>query len=201
MRYLAALSLALVLLLGCTGQAPPGANNTTQPPAPQPTPQPSGGGYGYSPPVNTTQNDTLAPSVADNASNNSSPPVMNTSFVPPKPPTYNFTNVTTADGRLIVYYFFSPRCGACAALRPDMDRLEAKYPNVDWQEYDLTTQNGTLAYIEFADENNLSAKQRLVPQVLVDRRIITDRFNINGTLEGVIINYTTSNPSPYRGST
>ncbi len=196
MRYLAALSLALILLLGCTGQAPQGANNTTQQPAPQtppqPAPQPSGGGYGYAPAVqNTTQNVSLTP--PDNASN-STPPVMNTSFVPPKMPSYNFTNITTSDGRLIVYYFFSPRCVASVAIRPVISSLEAKYTDVDWQEYDITTQNGTLAYIEFANENNLSAKQRLVPQVLVDGKIITDRFHINDSLEGAILNFSSSNP-------
>ncbi len=185
MRYLIALSLVLVLLFGCAGNQPP-ANST--PPAPQPVPQPSGGGY--SPPVNN-QNVSLTP--AGNSSN-STPPVMNTSYVPPRMPSYNFTNKTTSDGRLIVYYFFSPHCVASVAIRPVIDSLEAKYRNVDWQEYDLTTQNGTLAYIEFANENNLSVKQRLVPQVLVDGKIITDRFHINDSLEGTILNFSASSP-------
>ncbi len=173
-------------------------NNTTQP-TPQPPPQqPSGGGYGYAPAQNTTQNSTeLAPVVLDNASN-STPGVMNTSFVPPKMPTYNFSNATTSDGRLIVYYFFSPRCEASVAIRPVITALEGKYPNVAWHEYDITTWNGTDAYIEFANEYNLSVQKRLVPQVLVDGRIITDRFNINSTLEGVILNYTTNAPSASR---
>jgi thiol-disulfide isomerase/thioredoxin len=103
----------------------------------------------------------------------------------PEPPKFNFSK-TTADGRLIAYYFFSPHCEASVAIRPEIDRLESKYPEVDWKEYDITTQNGTMAYVQFAERYNLSAEKRLVPQVLVNGTIITDRFNINESLEGII---------------
>ncbi len=163
-------------------------NNTTQMPPSQQIPP------AMPVPNETPQNITTSPP----ASNNSTPGVMNTSYVPPKMPTYNFSNVTDDQGRLIVYFFYSPRCEACVAIRPVITALEGKYPNVDWHEYDITTWNGTDAYVEFANEYNLSVQKRLVPQVLVDGQIITDRFNINSTLEGVILNYTTNTPSASR---
>ena len=194
MRYLIALSLVLVLLFGCTGNQPSAKvydNNTTQQPT-QPL-QPTPPVQNTTPPVtNNTQNTSTAPP------SNSSQGVMNTSFVPPVLPTFNFTNITDSNGRLIVYFFYSPKCEACVAIRPVITSLEGKYTNVAWQEYDITTWNGTDAYIEFANEHNLSTKQRLVPQVLVDGKIITDRFNINATLENVILNYTTNTPSASR---
>lgn len=118
---------------------------------------------------------------------------------PLQPPVYNFSNVTTSDGRLIVYYFFNSHCGACAAIRPQIDRLESIYTNVDWQEYDLATENGSWAYVEFADQYNLTLKQRLIPQVLVNGTILTDRYSINSTLGDLIWNIT--GPSVSKGLT
>jgi thiol-disulfide isomerase/thioredoxin len=118
--------------------------------------------------------------------------VMTTDTVFPKIEVYDFSNRTTADGRLIVYFFYSPYCSACKATIPEVDRLEQKYQNVSWEEYDITTQNGSKAYLDYASQMNLSAKERYVPQVLVDGRVITDRFNINSTLESVIQNFSAS---------
>jgi len=118
--------------------------------------------------------------------------VMNTDTVFPKALEYDFSNRTTADGRLIVYFFYSPYCSASKAIRPEIDKLEQRYQNVSWNEYDITTANGSVAYSNFASQKNLGAKERFVPQVLVDGRVITDRFNINNTLEDVIQNFSKS---------
>ncbi len=123
------------------------------------------------------------------------PPTQNTMDVLttetefPEIPKFNFSNTTTSDGRLIVYFFFSPYCVASKAIRPEIDKLEDKYPDVDWEEYDIATQNGTYAYLDFAEQYNLSKEKRLVPQVLVNGIIITDRFNINKSLDGAIQNF------------
>ncbi|MFN7991473.1 MAG: thioredoxin family protein [Candidatus Micrarchaeia archaeon] len=119
---------------------------------------------------------------------------MTSDFKPPELPKFDFSDKTTADGKLIVYYFYSPHCQACIALRPDMDRLEAAYKDVEWLEYDITTQNGTMAYVEFATERNLSTQQRMVPQVLVNGTVITDRFNINKTLPEILGNASPRKP-------
>lgn len=107
----------------------------------------------------------------------------------PEVPAFNFSKKTADDGRLIVYYFKSSGCIACRELQPEMDKLQSKYPGVDWHTYDILTQNGTWAYQAFAQEYNLSTDKRLVPQVLVNGTIITDRFNINQSLEGLLIRY------------
>lgn len=108
----------------------------------------------------------------------------------PGVPSFDFSNKTDAEGRLIVYYFYSPGCVASKAITPEIDRLEEGYPNVVFLRYDLATVNGSYAYKEFAAEYNLSPDKQLVPQVLVDGTIITDRFNINQSLEDTIISFT-----------
>lgn len=113
----------------------------------------------------------------------------NTTFPEPENITYDFSNMTTEDGRLIVYYFHSSACSACKALRSDIDRLEAKYPDVLWLEYDLVDDEGHNAYNQFAAQRNLTTQQMYVPQVLVDDTVITDIFNINQSLEGLIKNF------------
>jgi hypothetical protein len=56
-------------------------------------------------------------------------------------------------------------------------------------EYDLANTSGSEAYGDFAAQHNLSDTQMLVPQVLVNGTILTDRFNINKSLEGIIKAY------------
>lgn len=116
--------------------------------------------------------------------------VMTNTIRFPDVPQYDFTNTTTLDGRLIVHYFYSSHCGACTALRPEIEKLKTEYGTVEWLEYDLGDSGGNAAYLAFAARYNLSAQQRFVPQVLVNGTIITDRFNINDSLESTILNFT-----------
>jgi len=90
----------------------------------------------------------------------------------------------------MVHYFYSPGCIASKAISPEIDRLEESYPGVVFLRHDLATINGSYAYKEFAVEYNLSPHKQLVPQVLVDGTVITDRFNINESLEGIILSFT-----------
>lgn len=99
---------------------------------------------------------------------------------------YGFADVASENGSLIVYYFHSSGCGACKALAPEIERLEADYPDVTFIRYDLADVGGSAAYRAFAEEKNLSTDRMLVPQVLVNGTIITDRFSINDSLEGII---------------
>lgn len=104
----------------------------------------------------------------------------------PGVPSFNFSNITDYRGRLIVYYFYSSGCIASKAITPVIDQLEIEYPEAVFLRYNISTANGTWAYKAFTDQYNLSKDQRLVPQVLVNGTIITDRFNINESLEGII---------------
>lgn len=124
-----------------------------------------------------------------NVSQNEIPPLLTTQTEFPSLPNYSFVNKTSIDGKLIVSFFYLPGCSACKEVRPDIENFKKVYKNIQWDEYDLTTQNGTMAYLEFAQEYNLSMNERLVPQVLVNGTIITDQFNIRKKLGGILGNY------------
>lgn len=171
MRAMAILLLAALILAGCASPEKPNAA-AGQPAVGQPAAQDPG------------------PAPALTFSREAPPQEMitpETKFQ--EMPTFDFSNKTTADGRLIVYYFKSSGCIASRELQPEIDRLQAKYPGIEWRTYDILTQNGTWAYLDFAEQRNLSLEKRLVPQVLVNGSIITDRFNINGSLEGILRSY------------
>lgn len=109
-----------------------------------------------------------------------------TNFTEPERPHFDFSAITNGDGKLIVYYFYSPKCAACKALAPEMERMEAEHSEAEFMRYDLSTKNGSYAYQDFAAQHNLSTQQMLVPQALVNGTILTDRFNINNSLGGII---------------
>jgi thiol-disulfide isomerase/thioredoxin len=115
--------------------------------------------------------------------------LTNLDVPPPEIPEFDFSNTTTEDGRLIVYYFYMARCSACIATEPKIDELEAEYPDAVFLRYDIGTTNGSYAYKDFAAQYGLNKSQMYVPQVLVNGMIITDMFNINESLEGVIAEY------------
>jgi thiol-disulfide isomerase/thioredoxin len=169
-----ALAVLAILLLGCTFQEEPKTpGNASEPPGEKPKIQET---------VNTS-NRSFSRTATD---------VLTADTKFPEPPVFDFSNKTTADGRLIIYYFKSSGCGACRELQPEMDRLQMKYAGMEWRTYDIINQNGTLAYKAFAEQYNISQDKRLVPQVLVNGSIITDRFNINNSLEGIIMNFSVS---------
>jgi thiol-disulfide isomerase/thioredoxin len=115
--------------------------------------------------------------------------VLNTDSKNIENPNFDFSNITDTEGRLIVHFFYLPKCSACLGIKPEIDRLESAYPDTVFKRYDLTTPNGSVAYNTFANQLNLSKSQRYVPQVLVNGTVITDRFNINSTLETIVKGY------------
>jgi thiol-disulfide isomerase/thioredoxin len=169
-----------ILLFGCTGQGP--ATGT------------DGAGNGQaqgglapevviqepSPPLPNTANLSYSRDVSD---------VLNTDSKNIENPNFDFSNITDTEGRLIVHFFYLPKCSACLGIKPEIDRLESAYPDTVFKRYDLTTPNGSVAYNTFANQLNLSKSQRYVPQVLVNGTVITDRFNINSTLETIVKGY------------
>ena len=172
-----ALALAMVLLLGCAQEESGGTGNNATGATIKNTAAayaPAAGGATPAPTANTTG-------------------VMMADYKPPElppAPQFDFSNVTSPNGTLMVYYFHSSKCSACQVLQPEIEKLEAKYTDVIWLDYDITTQNGRDAYDAFAAQKNLSPKEQLIPQVLVNGTIITDRFHINDTLGGLIQNFT-----------
>ncbi|MEW6035047.1 MAG: thioredoxin family protein [Candidatus Micrarchaeota archaeon] len=179
------LSLALLLLFGCAGQQVP---EKSQPQAADeaPVPPESGSGAGSETALQAEPALPL-PDTSNLSFTREADDVMNTNTELPGVPDFEFP--LTDDGKLVVHYFYSPYCVASKAIGPEIDRLEATYPGVEFRRYDIATQNGTWAYLDFADTFNLSKEKRLVPQVLVNGTILTDRFNINGSLEGIITGF------------
>ncbi len=186
------LSLALLLLFGCAGQQ---VSEKSQPQAanevpPQPSAQPASGSG-----AENLENQTVVrpepvsppPDTSNLSFTREADDVMNTETELPGVPDFEFP--ATEEGRLVVHFFYSKYCVASQAILPEIDRLEASYPDVEFRRYDITTQNGTWAYVDFADGFNLSTEKRLVPQVLVNGTILTDRFNINSSLEGIITGF------------
>ena len=165
------LAALAILLIGCTAQESSKANDTV--------PEQPKNEIGIQEKVNTS----------NFSFNRSTTDVLTADTKFPEPLKFDFSNKTTEDGRLIVYYFMSSGCGACKELQPEIDRLMGKYTKLEWHIHDIVTQNGTIAYTQFADQYELSPDKRLVPQVLVNGSIITDRFNINNSLEGIIQNF------------
>ncbi|MFH0737741.1 MAG: thioredoxin family protein [Candidatus Micrarchaeota archaeon] len=169
MRFAVAVLLALVLF-GCTGQqADDGAGDASPQAWIQEPHQP----------LPNTANLTFYRDASD---------VFNSETVIPDPPVFDF-NTTDADGRLMVYYFYLPKCSACLAITPEIDRMEAEYQDAVFVRYDISSQNGSLAYDAFAGRFNLSSDKLFVPQALVNGTVITDRFNINKSLEGIIVSF------------
>lgn len=108
---------------------------------------------------------------------------------PPPEPAFDF-NYTDGNGTLRVFFFHTPACSACQDTYPAMEELEGKFPNVEFINYSLATQEGREAYVKFAELHNLSNGEQMVPQVLVNGTILTDQFHIKDELEPLLQNLT-----------
>ncbi len=186
MRAAIAISILFVIItaamLGCTNRQDAAGSGATGPQNPEPQAQANESAPPESEPspLPDTSNLSFTRNVSD---------VVNTDTEFFKRPEFDFSEITNGSGALIVYYFYAPYCSACKALAPEVERLESDHPEVEWRKYDITSQNGTYAYQDFANQTGLNQSQRMVPQALVNGTVITDRFNINRTLGGIISSF------------
>jgi thiol-disulfide isomerase/thioredoxin len=139
------------------------------------------------PESNTSNKTTSEPEPIAKTNNTTEVITSETEF--PKEPVFDL-NYTDGNGTLRVFFFHSPGCSACQDSYPIIEELEGKHPEVDFINYSLATQNGSKAYVKFAELHNLSTKKQMVPQVLVNGTIITDRFNIEEKLGPLLQNLT-----------
>ncbi|MBI5227408.1 hypothetical protein HY988_02355 [Candidatus Micrarchaeota archaeon] len=111
----------------------------------------------------------------------------------PEIPEYNFSNITTMDGKLIIYYFDSPYCQAAIRLRPQMDQLKRQYgpdnSSIVWMEFDVSKLEGYLAYGEFAREKGTNPLLVVTPTALANGTIMAGIEQINGSLERILDTY------------
>jgi thiol-disulfide isomerase/thioredoxin len=190
---LAAVLLSAVLLFGCIQQAGGPATPSGEARNPQ-----QGGNQHAADEVDAQAGKLELAGGAGNASVPEAPVldtsgVMMADYKPPEMQHFDFSDVVDREGRLIVYYFHSSGCSACTALHPEMERLMAAYPQAAWRDYDLAEMNGSMAWRDYTAQLNLSQSEKMVPQVLVNGTVISDRFKINASLEGILRNFAPGN--------
>ncbi|MEK6981312.1 MAG: thioredoxin family protein [Candidatus Micrarchaeota archaeon] len=101
------------------------------------------------------------------------------------------TTIKNKTGYLEVNYFYSPLCPFSNSINPKINELEQKYENVTnfiW--YNVLIQNELDVYDKFMVKYNVT--ERVVPLVFVNGTYLSGMFEINSTLEELIINNTIS---------
>ncbi len=163
--------LLMVLLVGCIQTGEPAVNKTIEDVTEPVVEEPVG--------IEPAENTSVAPLPVKNTSN-----VLTADTVFPEPEFYEFNS--TINGSYVVYFFHTESCSACRETYPVIEELGERYPEIIFKNYSIRTGSGSRAYKQFADLYNLSPDKRLVPQVLVNGTIITDRFNIEEKLEPIL---------------
>jgi thiol-disulfide isomerase/thioredoxin len=98
-----------------------------------------------------------------------------------------------ADNRFPVYYFYSLECPYCARIKPKIDELEAKYnSSVHFERHNVLLQDELEIYDNFTARYNVSS--RVVPLVFVNDSYLSGMFEINDSLESLIIANTNISP-------
>lgn len=91
------------------------------------------------------------------------------------------------EARLSVTYFYLPGCGACKAIAPDMEAWASACPDVEWKGFDLSTAEGTQAYLDMADDAGLDRDRRSVPQAVAEGDVMIGRFEIQDSLPRILL--------------
>ena len=100
---------------------------------------------------------------------------------------YDFSPVQTQDGKLIVYFFHSPKCNSCKAIYPEVERIAKTYWNqTEWIDFDLTNPEDRVRYSQFYTQYNITSNRSGTPTILVNNTVLWGRYEINDSLEGII---------------
>ena len=100
---------------------------------------------------------------------------------------YDFSPVRNVDGKLIVYFFYSPNCPSCKAILSDVERIAKHYWNeTDWRDFDLTVSKKKEQYFQFYKQYNLTWNRSGTPMILVNGTVLWGRYEINDSLERMI---------------
>ena len=103
----------------------------------------------------------------------------------------NFTDQNFNDSGLQVYYFYSPACPFCSSIKPEIDRIESNYnSSIKILRYNVYVQDDLDTYNNFTTIFNTS---RTVPIIFVNKTYLSGLFDINRSLESLIINSTNLN--------
>jgi len=90
------------------------------------------------------------------------------------------------DSRLVVDYFYSEECGACRQIAPVVDAIESRHNlTARFARHSVLTTEGFLLFGNFTEKYNVS---RLVPVAFVGNVSLVGIFEINSSLESLIMN-------------
>ena len=92
----------------------------------------------------------------------------------------------TGTSTVTVYYFYGKECPHCENVRPYIESLQKKYPDVNFQVLEIwhDTTNKALADLM---NHNLNEQQSLVPEVIVGNVVLMGETEISTRLEKTIL--------------
>ena len=92
----------------------------------------------------------------------------------------------TGSNPITVYYFYGKECPHCENVRPLVESLQKKYPDVNFQILEIwhDTTNQALANLM---NHNLNQQQSLVPEIIVGNVVLMGETEISTRLEKTIL--------------
>ena len=98
-------------------------------------------------------------------------------------------NASSSLNKTRVDYYYSSVCQFCIAIKPHIQEIEKKYENeTKWYWFNVLTNEGLESYNQMALHFNFSLAERVVPVVVINNTHLSDLFQINASLESLIIN-------------
>ena len=92
----------------------------------------------------------------------------------------------TPKGTIIVYFFYGEECPHCHEVKPLVESLQKKYPDVDFQILEIW--HNQMNYNLFVTQNSrLGISQAGVPEVIVGDTVLSGSLEISAKLEQAIL--------------
>jgi hypothetical protein len=92
----------------------------------------------------------------------------------------------TGTSNVTVYYFYGKECPHCENVRPYIESLQKKYPDVNFQVLEIWHDATNKALADLMN-HNLNQQQSLVPEAIVGNVVLMGETEISTRLEGAIL--------------
>jgi len=92
----------------------------------------------------------------------------------------------TGTNTVTVYYFYGKECPHCENVRPYIESLQKKYPDVNFRVLEIWHDATNKALADLMN-HNLNEQQSLVPEVIVGNVVLMGETEISTRLEGAIL--------------
>lgn len=102
------------------------------------------------------------------------------------PPSESPAGSVPADGTSTVYFFYGEECPHCHEVRPLIDTLSRKYPDVEFRILE-TWHNQTNQELATSFNTRLGVKEAGVPEVIVGDTVLIGSRDIPAKLEAAIL--------------